>query len=25
MYDLVLNDEMIFEEIPSMVRKTFGE
>jgi hypothetical protein len=25
MYDLVLNDEMIFEEEPSMVRTTFGE
>jgi len=25
MYDLVLNDEMIFEEQPTMVRKTLGE
>lgn len=25
MYDLVLNDEMIFEEQPTLVRKTLGE
>jgi len=25
MYDLVLNDESIFEDSPTMVRKTFGE
>jgi|TARA_B110000285_G_C14970121_1_gene536131 hypothetical protein len=25
MYDLVLNDEMIFEGEPTLVRKTFGE
>jgi len=25
MYDLVLNDEMIFEEQPNLVRKTMGE
>lgn len=25
MYDLVLNDEMIFEEQPTLVRKTMGE
>ena len=25
MYDLVLNDDMIFEEQPTLVRKTLGE
>jgi len=25
MYDLVLNDDSIFEENPTLVRKTFGE
>lgn len=25
MYDLVLNDDSIFEDNPTMVRKTFGE